>query len=52
MCEEPGCMDAWIKLLLVQESRVSWQIKMTVLCAAGPERKRARGRKRKHARAV
>lgn len=32
-------MDAWIKLLM-QESRASWQIKITVLRAAGPGRKR------------
>ena len=45
-----GCMDAWIKLL-VQESRASRLIKKRP-CAAGLERKRARWRKRKHARAV
>lgn len=47
-----GCMDAWIKLL-VQESKASRLIKKKKRpCAAGPERKRARWRKRKHARAV
>lgn len=35
------CMDAWIKLS-VQESRAKRQINITVLCAAGAERKRER----------